>query len=388
MHAEPLPNAGAPATTLQAVASRPLSLISLPAARVALSNHLLSRAARSQLWTADHLCEWHWHSAHTDPPDAPARSAAIELVSDDATFRLSLQHEGAGVIDTDIDLAVLRGDTLQVGAALRYGQLIDHLDFLSGRRWRVATVLDPNAVDPRPGSGVESLRCAFSVRESGTGTLGAAGRLELGPGAWGVWAAATGDPAAGPACLHALPIPLGVTLASTLALTQAERRDLRRGGAVLLHRAAREGTPCVLRLPNDVGHCRALLRGSELELIDELKAGTPPRPDQPRSHPMDVSALDTGPEAEAPDGDDMPPRPTVLDSVPILLEFHLATLSLPFGALGETLVAGHVFDLGQTLGPQTVTMRANGVAIARGELIQVGDALAVRIDQLLPHGPV
>ena len=103
---------------------------------------------------------------------------------------------------------------------------------------------------------------------------------------------------------------------------------------------------------------------------------------------MDVSALDTGPEAETPDGDHMAPRPTVLDSVPILLEFHLATLSLPFGELGETLVAGHVFDLGQRLGPQTVTMRANGVAIARGELIQVGDALAVRLDQLLPNGPV
>lgn len=385
MHAEPLQSAAA----LHAVASRPLPLTRLPAARIVLSNHLLSRVARSQLWTAEHLCQWQWHSAHTDTPDAPARTAAIELVSEDATCRLSLHHEGAGVIDTDIDLAALRGDALQVAAALRYGQLIDHLDFLSGRRWRVATVFYPNAAaDSWPRSGGESLRWAFSVHESGTGMLGAAGYLELGPGAGAVWAAAAGDRAAGPACMQALPITLGVTLASPLALTQADRRALRRGAAVLLHRASRDGTHCVLRLPNDVGHCRALLRGSELELIDELKAGAPPRSDQPRSHPMDVSALDPSPAAETPDGDDPPPRSAVLDSVPILLEFHIATLSLPFGELGEALVPGHVFDLGLTLGPQSVTMRANGTAIARGELIQVGDALAVRIDQLLPHGPV
>ena len=106
---------------------------------------------------------------------------------------------------------------------------------------------------------------------------------------------------------------------------------------------------------------------------------------------MDTFELDSGIEAQAadaPDGDVMPPASAVLDSVPILLEFHLGTLCLPFGDLGETLVAGHVFELGQTLGPQTVSIRANGVAVARGELIQVGDALAVRVDQLLPRGPV
>jgi type III secretion protein Q len=64
------------------------------------------------------------------------------------------------------------------------------------------------------------------------------------------------------------------------------------------------------------------------------------------------------------------------------LEFHIGHLTLPFGDLAAELAEGRIFDLGEPLGTQSVSVRAGGVELARGELLQVGDALAVRITRM------
>lgn len=71
-----------------------------------------------------------------------------------------------------------------------------------------------------------------------------------------------------------------------------------------------------------------------------------------------------------------------IDALPIVLDFHVGTASVPLSELSAALAPGYVIDLGRPLDAQTVAVRANGQLLAHGELIQVGDQLAVRISRI------
>jgi type III secretion system YscQ/HrcQ family protein len=70
------------------------------------------------------------------------------------------------------------------------------------------------------------------------------------------------------------------------------------------------------------------------------------------------------------------------DTVPVKLRFTAGRLSVPFGALAS-VAPGFVFELDKPLDDQVITIHANGVPIARGELVTLGDLLGVRISRML-----
>lgn len=75
-----------------------------------------------------------------------------------------------------------------------------------------------------------------------------------------------------------------------------------------------------------------------------------------------------------------------IDTMPIVLDFHLGQASLPLSELSAALAPGYVIELGRPLDTHTVAVRANGQLLAHGELIQVGDQLAVRISRIASDG--
>ncbi|MGY3450525.1 type III secretion system cytoplasmic ring protein SctQ [Bradyrhizobium sp. USDA 4353] len=95
----------------------------------------------------------------------------------------------------------------------------------------------------------------------------------------------------------------------------------------------------------------------------------------PRPISDDVSRLRTTLDLK-----DMSDDPTVsaeLDDLEITLLFEIGRLSVPLGSL-RTLAPGHVFDLGQD--PKTaVDILAGDRRVGRGEVIQIGDTVGVRI---------
>jgi len=67
-----------------------------------------------------------------------------------------------------------------------------------------------------------------------------------------------------------------------------------------------------------------------------------------------------------------------LGSVPVTLEFEVGSLCMPLGELAA-LEPGHIFQLPARLEEARVLIRANGTLVGRGELVAVGDTLAVQL---------
>lgn len=73
-------------------------------------------------------------------------------------------------------------------------------------------------------------------------------------------------------------------------------------------------------------------------------------------------------------------RATVIDDLPVDVEAILGVARVTIGELSR-LTAGDLFTLDALLG-DPVELRLNGVTIAHGELVSMGDNFAVRIRAL------
>ncbi len=68
----------------------------------------------------------------------------------------------------------------------------------------------------------------------------------------------------------------------------------------------------------------------------------------------------------------------VVRALPVRLDFELGQVELSLGEIAA-LQPGYVFDLPSQLEGANVTIRANGRAVGRGEMVAVGDTLGVRL---------
>lgn len=82
--------------------------------------------------------------------------------------------------------------------------------------------------------------------------------------------------------------------------------------------------------------------------------------------------------AEAGDPQERPDQGDAARGLPVLVEFELGRLELTLGELAA-LQPGYVFPLPAFVEGANVTIRANGRASGRGELVAVGDTLGVRL---------
>lgn len=358
----------------------PVRLPQQDAARVACDNHVLAHAACSELVLDGIAYRWRWHAADSTQVRVP-EITRIALTQSNTWCTLVLQRESAQGPGFGIELEGLEGDALKLAAAHRYSALVEHLDTLTGGSWQIGAV-SRGGLEPIRGAG-SSLRYGFTLRRSDADADADAepvlsGQVQMRASELRMWSHVRGHPPPRAAALNNVSVEAQVVLLSPRAATREQLRGLRVGGAVLLGSAVAPEIACCVVLPAGAGHCSARLGGHELVLTQRLQVGDPT---SPRSHRMpsntpDVTLLETSAtNVEA-----------ALEHLPVALEFEIGKLSIPFGELATRLVAGHVFDLASALGPESVSLRANGAELARGELLQVGEALAVRITRVLAHG--
>ncbi|GEM_PF-3808829 len=94
----------------------------------------------------------------------------------------------------------------------------------------------------------------------------------------------------------------------------------------------------------------------------------------------------TTPERDATDSPAADGEPDIpLDRLEVELVFESAQLTLPLAELAR-LRAGSVISMGHRVADHVLTVRANGQIVGRGEFIEVGDELAVRLTQWRPRG--
>ncbi len=83
--------------------------------------------------------------------------------------------------------------------------------------------------------------------------------------------------------------------------------------------------------------------------------------------------MTTRPQAQQP----IPPSESDIDSIEITLVFECGRWPVSLGTL-KSVNEGHVFELGRPLdGP--VDIVANGRLIGRGDIVRVGEELAIRL---------
>ncbi|WP_027571377.1 type III secretion system cytoplasmic ring protein SctQ [Bradyrhizobium sp. WSM1743] len=108
--------------------------------------------------------------------------------------------------------------------------------------------------------------------------------------------------------------------------------------------------------PAEIGGDRLVLRG----------------PFRLRSHPLESGDMMPQSQVQQP-----PPSEADIDSIEITLVFECGRWPMPLGTL-RTINEGHVFELGRPLdGP--VDILANGQRIGRGDIVRIGEELAVRL---------
>lgn len=74
-------------------------------------------------------------------------------------------------------------------------------------------------------------------------------------------------------------------------------------------------------------------------------------------------------------------EPIDIASMPVDIRFEAGRIRTSIDKLSR-MQPGYTFELGYTLADQTIDITANGALIARGELVNIGDQLGVRITAL------
>jgi flagellar motor switch/type III secretory pathway protein FliN len=361
--------AAPPATAVSAARGRLLRLPRIDDAARQVGNQVFGRAAVcdfEQPGQAPLL--WRWH------PAPRALVPALTLVCSAGTLRCALSFDaddGPG-LDDGIELAVFDGVALQAAAALRYGAVLAHLGRISGHTFddvevhRGACRLDDHA-----------LILGFTLADTAQAARAVpspralTGVLQILPSQAEVWCRMQGRAAPLSPAAARLPVVAQIWLAQRLSVLAPSLRRLRVGGALLLGVAQAEGLPCRLQWPGALPNWSALLDGDRLHLRAPLTASEDISAASPRSLTMDSPPVRTEGDASA-----------VIDTMPIVLDFHLGQTSLPLSSLSAALAPGYVIELGRPLDSNAVSVRANGQLLAHGELIQVGDQLAVRISRI------
>ncbi|MEM8839306.1 MAG: FliM/FliN family flagellar motor switch protein, partial [Pseudomonadota bacterium] len=92
------------------------------------------------------------------------------------------------------------------------------------------------------------------------------------------------------------------------------------------------------------------------------------------------------PEADQPEAADESAAAPIPD-VQVALTFDLGQVEVPIATL-ESWQPGTIVDLGETpnAADAVVTIRANGTAIAEGDIVQLDDRIGVRVTRLLFNG--
>ena len=104
--------------------------------------------------------------------------------------------------------------------------------------------------------------------------------------------------------------------------------------------------------------------------------------DNPASPPPESTGGPTNPDQAAEDMPSPGEMPGSIDQVPVGLTFDLGRLEIGLAEL-ESVQPGYVFQLDQPLESTAVRVRANGLTIAKGELVVVGEQLGIRLTEFM-----
>ncbi|MGI9232120.1 MAG: FliM/FliN family flagellar motor switch protein [Woeseiaceae bacterium] len=182
--------------------------------------------------------------------------------------------------------------------------------------------------------------------------------------------------------LQRLPVAIPIVVDRASFAVQ-ELRQLEIGAVVRVQRRAFLDIGATLRL--GIGGTELLVKvtGTQLTVVSIKTKATNVISDEERAMTSSEQTIDKSADDGATSNDGQR-NPIDIESMPIDVRFEAGRLLTRYDELCR-LQPGYTYELGQTLGENTINITANGVLIARGELVSIGDQLGVRITTLA-HG--
>lgn len=355
-----------PAATIRALR---LTARELPAAQ---AHELTNRLYASRGQRVDGFC-WYWQFAR------PARVREwIVLAADNLRLQLALDGDAIGLATPSLDWRSYSGATRLLAWTVCHEPLIDLLRTMFQCDWLPHDVGTCDAA-PQPGA----VSAGFAVH-----------RIDGLP-------VTTGVALLDPVCIQGLarvpgftprlePPLRGVRATLPIVLDEfdmapAELAALACGAIVRLdNRTLAAGAARISILAGDV---RLIAEVAGVRAVVVALATTFPPPLPPHNQgtrmthdnsPPAQSSADVRPATSASD------RGIAIGALPVRLTFSAGQLTLPFAEVAD-IGAGFVFELGRRLDDQPITVHANEVPIAVGELVVIGDLVGVRITRMLPR---
>jgi type III secretion system YscQ/HrcQ family protein len=387
----PRAEAGSPVVSQEALAQR-LPRVDLATQR--LANLLYGPLAGSSLSAWDRFYTWRWryHARAVAMPEM------ARLVAPEGEVWLAIDRDYGFCPDRTVDWRPFSGDARLIAWAISYEPLIEHLRKLLGLALQPAALITSREI-----SAASAHRCwlTFGVEDGGETLLSgvAAFERDLMPHEIGVPAI----PSRHPSQLNPIPITIRIVLAS-LSVPLPGVRELAAGDVISLGKSARLRDGSNLLGESIDQRLRLALRidrgGLRVENIEYRPAraqrtshGHGSYGDASLTHAASGSAAHVPNSLQAttrsssmpPNAED-PAAAADVDALSVTLTFEVGELVLSVGEL-KGLAPGSALSLARKLPDSPVTVRANGRAIATGELVLIDDFLGVRITGLRSHGP-
>lgn len=347
-------------------------LVRLDEVQRAFANHLLGRAAVSDFALRSETLQWRWQErAEVGPADVTLVCAAGPLR---CALGIDIDH-GPG-LDDAIDLEPFTGTALLAAAGVRYAAVLAHLERLGGFAFELVEVQRQTAF----AFDMPTLHVGFELTSQAGAAARLRGVLRVPASQAASWMGLKGRPAPLPPPGRAVPLEFELWLDARVPIDVASLRRLRSGAALLLGPLPEDGLRCRLCGADPSRGWQVTLHASQRI---QVRSAPGVSDDPPATRSPAMQATDSHERADA------AATAAALDALPVALEFQIGRVCLPLAELPSALAPGCVIDLGRPLDTTCVAVRANGQLLARGELVQLGDQMAVRISRIAgDDGPV
>jgi flagellar motor switch/type III secretory pathway protein FliN len=338
-----------------------------------VNNHLLSQATLFKHRMAQTEITWRWICVSDQLPQ-PAAHKHLRLASGNEEISIHIVRSDPGFLDDQVDPNMFEGSAQILAYALRYSPFMNLLEKLTGRTWNLLEATDCTASTETSTFGVPFQTFGFEVKHENAVTS-MSGRLTFKSDCSAYWIATQGARVIRTGAYSELPFRFLVVIRRN-DFTFNEVQDFSVGTVIIAQSGPADQRNVQILTPDDRYQMGGIFKDNLISLLEPWK------PSRSAFTSEKIPAMETF-DTQEPSNQSLSIKASDL---PVEITFCLGHVTAPFRELESNYHAGFVITLDEKLHEETVSVKANGVDIAKGELLQVGELLAVRLTRMMKHG--
>jgi type III secretion system YscQ/HrcQ family protein len=330
-------------------------------------NYLLGSAQSSTFNESGNDFNWCWRNKFLSS-DLPSMGIRLEAEGKRVIYWPVWNPPSSLVVD--IDLSAFEGSAKLLAATLRYSTFLDHFSRMSGQSWLPTELVTSGSSDTVVQSSDAVGFHIYGTRKE----LLHQGQLTFEAQSLNFVHQIQGVACERASVIQHIPLKIFVAL-SGVTIPANDIKRLVANSAIVVGNCRSAKIP--VRLHSACGQYAtcAFLEGDQVTVEDYFKPQLYESIDIKEGLTMNTL------HDEATGASDMV-QPVKVNNIPVELSFEIGRLTITLGELETVLHSGYTFNLNQELKTNSVVVNANGAPIAKGELLKIGELLAVRITEI------